>query len=569
MWLRRIATDRIAKRFAPDEALIIAAPVKGALRLSAVNDAAAALGLRAGMPRADARAMQPEIAVAQADERADLALLEAVADWCDRYTPLVGLDAPDGLLLDVTGCAHLFGGETALARDLSRRLGERGLQARAAVAGTVGCAWGVARHSDSLPPPERGRSASAASRVGVVASGEERHAIAPLPLTALRLDTDTITALAQVGLKHIADVLDRPRAPLAARFGASFVRRIDQALGLEDEPITPRLPVPAALAEQRFPEPIAHERDVLGTIERLAARLAHVLEQRGEGARLLQVVLFRADGKVFRLEAGTGAPLREPRLIARLFADRLDVIGDEVDPGFGFDIVRLCALVTERSDPQQTGLATPDHDAELAHLIDRLGARFGLRRVMRQMPQDTHIPEFAVTAVAAASLPSPLRGGSTAVAQRRRSGWGSEFLLTTASNSHDPRPQPSPTTRAFTPVFDGLWGEGARELAVSLDSPFPTRPIRLFARPEPVDATAELPDGPPAQFTWRRVRHIVARAEGPERIAMQWWRDEAGRTLMRDYFRVESRDGVRVWLFHEWPADPHLAPRWFVHGVFA
>jgi len=402
-----------------------------------------------------------------------------------------------------------------------------------------------------------------------VRSGEERNAIAPLPLTALRLDTDTITALAQVGLKHIADVLDRPRAPLAARFGASFVRRIDQALGLEDEPITPRLPVPAALAEQRFPEPIAHERDVLGTIERLAARLAHVLEQRGEGARLLQVVLFRADGKVFRLEAGTGAPLRAPRLIARLFADRLDVIGDEVDPGFGFDIVRLCALVTERSDPQQTGLATPDHDAELAHLIDRLGARFGLRRVMRQMPQDTHIPEFAVTAVAAASLPSPLRGGSTAVAQRRRSGWGSEFLLTTASNSHDPRPQPSPTTRAFTPVFDGLWGEGARELAVSLDSPFPTRPIRLFARPEPVDATAELPDGPPAQFTWRRVRHIVARAEGPERIAMRWWRDEAGRTLMRDYFRVESRDGVRVWLFHEWPADPHLAPRWFVHGVFA
>ena len=527
MWLRRIATDRIAKRFAPDEALIIAAPVKGALRLSAVNDAAAALGLRAGMPLADARAMHPAIAVAQADERADLALLEAVADWCDRYTPLVGLDAPDGLLLDVTGCAHLFGGETALARDLTRRLEARGLQARAAVAGTVGCAWGVARHEPSI-----------------VKSGEERNAIAPLPLTALRLDTDTITALAQVGLKHIADVLDRPRAPLAARFGASFVRRIDQALGLEDEPITPRLPVPAALAEQRFPEPIAHERDVLGTIERLAARLAHVLEQRGEGARLLQVVLFRADGKVFRLEAGTGAPLREPRLIARLFADRLDVIGDEVDPGFGFDIVRLCALVTERSDPQQTGLATPDHDAELAHLIDRLGARFGLRRVMRQMPQDTHIPEFAVTVAAAA-----LQRGAVSPAHSRESG--------------------HPGFRTGSPLqFIPDRGRGRAEV-LQYDSPFPTRPIRLFARPEPVDATAELPDGAPAQFTWRRVRHVVARAEGPERIAMQWWRDEAGRTLMRDYFRVESRDGVRVWLFHEWPADPHLAPRWFVHGVFA
>src|ERR1044071_5310861 len=158
VWLRRIATDRIAKRFAPDEALVITTPVKGALRLSAVNDAAAALGLRAGMPLADARAMHPAIAVAQADERADFALLEAVADWCDRYTPLVGLDPLDRLLLDVTGCAHLFGGETALARDLVRRLEARGLQARTAVAGTVGCAWALARYSDSLPPPERGRA---------------------------------------------------------------------------------------------------------------------------------------------------------------------------------------------------------------------------------------------------------------------------------------------------------------------------------------------------------------------------------------------------------------------------
>ena len=341
------------------------------------------------MALADARAMYPRIAVAQADAQADFALLEAVADWCDRYTPLVGLDS-DGLTLDISGCAHLFGGEAALARDLVRRLGAHGLQARLAVAGTVGCAWGVARYGDIVG----------------VASGEERDTLSPLPLAALRLSPDTLEALAQVGLKRIADVLDRPRAPLAARFGATFVRRLDQALGIEDEPITPRLPLPIAITEQRFPEPIAHEHDVLGTIERLAARLAHVLEQRGEGARLLQAALFRADGKVFRVEAGTAEPLRDPRRVARLFADRLDVIGDECDPGFGFDMVRLCALVTERHDPQQTGLAQPDHAADLAHLIDRLGARFGLRRVTRLVPQDTHIPEFAVMAVAASVAPS-------------------------------------------------------------------------------------------------------------------------------------------------------------------
>ena len=502
MWLRRLSTDRI-ERCAPAEPLVIVAPIKNALRLAAVNDAAAALGLTVGMALADARAMYPKIAVAQADEQADLSLLEAIADWCDRYTPLVGLDR-DGLTLDISGCAHLFGGETALADDLVRWLSTRGIAARVAVAGTVGCAWGVARYSDLV----------------AVASGEERNILSPLPLAALRLSPDTIGALAQVGLKRIADVLDRPRAPLAARFGADFVRRLDQALGIEDEPITPRLPLPIALVEQRFPEPIAHERDVLGTIARLATRLGYVLEQRGEGARLLRAALFRADGKVFRVEAGTAEPLREPKRIARLFADRLAVIGDECDPGFGFDMVRLCALVTERSDPQQTGLAQPDHAADLAHLIDRLGARFGLRRVTRLVAQDTHIPEFAAMAVAAAARRDPELRGNVAVKPRD-------------------------------------------------DSPAPTRPIRLFARPEPIEAVAEVPDGPPAQFTWRHVRHVVTQVEGPERIAMEWWRDETGRALMRDYFRVESREGIRVWLYREWPRDPRLSTRWFMHGLFA
>jgi protein ImuB len=521
VWLRRLPTDRIAQRF-PPEALVIAAPVKGALRLSAVNDAAATLGLRAGMALADARAMYPKIAVADADEHADLRLLEAIADWCDRYTPRVGLDPPDGLVLDVTGCAHLFGGEAALAADLMRRLAAQGYQARIAVADTVGCAWAVARFFSSLPPPERGRSTHEVRRVGVISSGDERDILSPLPLAALRLSSDTITALAQAGLKRIADVLDQPRAPLAARFGAEFVRRIDQALGRDDEPIAPRLPIPAAIAEQRFADPIALERDVLGTIERLAGKLNMLLERRGEGARLLQAALFRTDGKVFRIEVGTSEPLRDAARIRHLFADRLGVIGDEVDPGFGYDMLRLAALVTERHEPAQTGLAAPDHAVELAHLIDRLGARFGLRRVTRLVAQDTHIPEFAVAAMPAhmTSLPSPLRGGSTAV-------------------------------------------------AIQQDSLAPIRPIRLFARPEPIEATAEVPDGPPVQFTWRRMRHVVAHAEGPERIAMEWWRDEAGNVLMRDYFRVESREGLRVWIFRKWLDDPAEPATWFVHGVFA
>jgi len=344
----------------------------------------------------------------------------------------------------------------------------------------------------------------------------------------LRVADDIVHGLEQAGLKRVADLIERPRAPFAARFGEGLLRRLDQALGDEDEPITPRLPLPTCVAERRFADPIGLERDVLATIAQLARELDRMLERRGEGARLLQVALFRTYGQVHRLELGTAAPVRDPDRVARLFADRLAVLGDACDPGFGFDVVRLAALVTERFDPTQIGLmrahATPapdpDDAADLAHLVDRLGARFGLRRVQRLVPQDTHIPEFAVTAMPAHAMRRPRR---------------------------DPPPH-------------------EREQ----DSLAPIRPIRLFARPEPIEAIAEVPDGPPVRFRWRRVLHEVTQAEGPERIAMQWWRDAAGRALTRDYFRVESRVGARVWLYREGLYGLETErPRWFLHGLFA
>jgi protein ImuB len=503
VWLRRLSTDRIERRLsAPgNAALIIVEPVKSALRVSAMNDAASALGLKFGTPLADARAMYPSLAVHDADSRADLDLLEAVADWCDRYTPLVGLDPPDGLLLDVSGCAHLFGGERTFGRDLITRLARQGFQARAGLASTPGCAWAVARYGD----------------VRLVAPGGLCEALLPLPLAALRIGHDTVAGLAQAGLRKIVDVIDRPRAPLAARYGVEFLRRLDQAFGREDESITPRLPLPSYIAERRFAEPIALEADVLGTIEQLARELSHVMERRGEGALLLQVALFRADGKVYRLEASAGQPLRDPERIQRLFAERLAVIGDECDPGFGYDVIRLSALASERLEPAQSGLAGPDDQSELAHLVDRLSARLGARRVTRLLPCDTHIPEFA------------------------------QFPIAAQFARHEFAAPP-----------------------VAQDSLVLARPLRLFARPEPIEAVAEVPDGPPARFRWRHVQHDVAAAEGPERIAMEWWRDERGRALTRDYFRVESKQGARVWLYREGLYERETSqPRWFLHGLFA
>jgi protein ImuB len=551
LWLRRLATDRLTRRAsALDEKLVVAAEVKGAQRLAAVNDAAARLGLKPGMALADARAMYPTIAVAEADPEADRNLLEAIADWCDRYTPLVGRDSPDlfdgaGLMFDITGCAHLFGGEAALCDDIVRRLAAQGLHARVAVADTVGCAWAVARYGFSAPLPERERSASAAVVLPLAGGGKEivpaartRDALLPLPLTALRIAPDVAADLAQVGLKRIADVIDRPRAPLAARFGVAFVRWLDQAVGREDEPITPRLPIPPYVAERRFADPIGLEADVLATIEHLAGELGRLLEQRGEGARRLQAALFRTDGKVHRIMVGTGAPLRDGARIRALFAERLAAIGDDWDPGFGFDVIRLCAPTSERSDPAQTGLTAPDHAVELAHLIDRLGARFGLRRISRLVPQDTHIPEFAVMAVAAHAVQRfPSTDHHSEVQARRAQNAAAEDL------------------QKRSDLFQ--------------DSLAPIRPIRLFELPERIEATAEVPDGPPMQFTWRHVRHVVAHAEGPERIAMEWWRNDQGRALTRDYFRVESKQGVRVWLYREGLFGTKTTPTWFLHGVFA
>jgi protein ImuB len=503
VWLRRLSTDRIERRSSePVEIFVVVASIKGAQRITGLTDGAARLGLKIGMGLADARAMYPKLPVVEADPEADRRLLENIADWCDRYTPLVGLDPPDGLFLDVTGCAHLFSGEVALARDLVTRLTQQGLRARVAIADTVGGAWGVARYG----------------KPGTISRGETQAAVLPLPIAALRVDAGTAADLRTSGLVSVADLAARPRAPFAARFGKSLLLRLDQALGDADEPITPRLPLPAAMAEQRFPEPIAREADVLGTIEHLARQLVAVLDRRGEGGRLFQTALFRADGKVHRLEIGTGSPLREPARIRKLYEERLAVLADACDPGFGYDMIRLSALVTERCDPVQTGLAGSDHTEELANLIDRFGARFGLRRVSRLVPQDTHIPEYAVAAVPAHSIkqmpsaPPPLEQDSLSV----------------------------------------------------------VRPVRLFERPELIEAVAQVPDGPPISFHWRHIRHQVTHAEGPERIALEWWHDDQGNQLTRDYFRVESKAGVRAWLYREGLYERETPnPRWYLHGLFA
>ncbi|MDN2567405.1 DNA polymerase Y family protein [Aquibium sp. A9E412] len=526
MWFPHLPSDRILRRrlgrgwraaarcAAPAERppLVVTRHEANTRRIAACDEAAAALGLRPGLGLADARARHPGLEAVEAEPEADRRLLAALADWCDRYTPLVALDPPDGLFLDITGCAHLFGGEKALLDDALAHLFHQGFDARAGLASTAGAAWAGARFA--LPP---------------IGRGEEAEALAPLPLAALRLDQAARRGLESVGLTTAGLVLAAPRAPLARRFGQDLLARLDQALGRVDEPVSPRRPVAPLSAERRLAEPVGRAEDIEQLTGRLAATLKDELERRGEGARRLELALFRVDGAVCRLAVGTARPLREPALVERLFRERIAALDGGLDTGCGFDLVRLSVCLAAPFRAAQADLAG-DRGAgaeSLARFAERVGARLGAAALMRPQAMESHWPERAVLRV-----PLVAALGKPAAAQRA-----------TQKTAQGAAPAARP---------DGM-----------------ARPLRLFDRPEPVAVTAAVPDGPPARFRWRRVLYDVARAEGPERLAPEWWRS-GEEAATRDYFRVEDAAGRRYWLFREGlygTAGP--APRWFLHGLFA
>jgi protein ImuB len=272
------------------------------------------------------------------------------------------------------------------------------------------------------------------------------------------------------------------------------------------------------MAERRFAEPVTTDEMIAETLLALAASLAVVLEKRGLGARALAASFFRADGKMRRVDIETAQSLRDAAVVARLFHERLAALPDPLDAGFGFDLIRLSAIRTGSWQSHATSFDENENARrEVAFLIDRLAARFGATRILRFHPQDTHIPEAAAVALPA---------------------------------QH--------SVAAKTP-----WKP------VRVTGEAPRRPLRLFAKPEPVDVMAEVPDGPPARFRWRRALHQVARAEGPERIAMEWWRSDQSAPT-RDYFRIEDEKGRRFWLYRDGLYDRETEnPRWFMHGVFA
>lgn len=497
LWFPRLPTDRLQRREQAQQQstsqtppLVIVSKVENALRLSSVDRKATALGLRIGQPLANARAMMPELKVVAANDPADSKFLTRIAEWCDRFTPFVALDGPRRLLLDVTGVAHLFGGEQALLDHIRKKLRAQGIALRGAVAGTAVAARALARYRDGL----------------VVASGEEERAMKPLLVEALDLDALTTHALRRAGLKTVGQVAARKRSELMARLGAATLAILDEALGGVARPITPRKPRPDYWQEQNFAEPIATEDLIRATLKSLAVSLAKILERDGQGARRLEAVFFRADGAVRRIAIETATPTRDSLVVMRLFHEKLAALADPLDPGFGFDLIRLCASHVEAMVPETSNLnALANEAADISALVDRLAARFGGSRILAFQPHETHIPEAAWVSVPAQQVPS--------------------------------------STSSWTKI------RNAKDA--------PRRPLRAFARPEPVAFTDA------KNLTWRKRHRSVARAEGPERIAMEWWHPDAGQAT-RDYSRIEDDEGKRYWLYRNGAAS-----QWFLQGVFA
>ncbi len=546
------------------------------------------------MTLADARALLPELTVADATPRADAEALGRLADWCTRYSPWPATDGEDGIRLEITGCDHLFGGEASMLADIERRIRGFGVTVRGAIAGNPAAAWGWARYRPKKPPP--------------ILGPDETEPLLALPIAALRLDPDSIDTLRVLGIGTVAEVAALPRGPLAQRLGNSVLQRLDRMFGEAAEPISPRRVAEPWISRLIFAEAIGRREDIDAAVERLVAHLCRQMSDRGQGARRLALRFYRVDGSVQPIAIGTSSPSHAPTHIVRLFAERLDA----VEPGFGIEAILLEATEAEPLSPSQSAFtAAGEIDAAtLSGLIDRLQNRLGPDRVVRLMPVESHVPEKAERqegASAAAFLPrkyhkstspferevgnaSALTGGGTGTRRFKNHeqhlfGVAQQLIVPKADNAiaADERrnnPQilmlskrrhcPLPVDARASPPSPSR-GEAPRFLVrrKKLAEIFPlksARPLTLLRIPEPIEAIAPVPDDPPLSFLWRRIRRRVAFADGPERIGPEWWLPAQGKA--RDYYRVEDMVGRRFWLYREGLYGAPEPPRWFLHGFF-
>ena len=514
IWWPSLAIERWAKSsgVAPDSPVVLTVEGTHGPIIHAVTRAAAERGARPGVRVTDARALDPTLIALPADPAGDVALVEQLARWAGRWSPLVEIDG-HGLRLDVTGVAHLFGGEDGLVADMEKRFATLGLTSRIAIAPTAAAAWALARFS---PSPHRGEgdSAKLSGERGLLAT------LSSLPVAALRIDDDTVVTLERLGLKTIGALLAMPRLALARRFkDGAVVDALDRLLGRKAEPLIAAPADTPPRVTLRLEEPVTHPEAGIQALARLIPGLVRELEQRRLGARRLALTGFRVDGSTGIADVATSIPSREPKHLQRLLAEKAAAL----DPEYGFDGFALEASWTEPLEAAQASLVEDvSADSEVARLVDRLTVKLGPGRVRRPKAEQSHLPE-------------------------RASGW-----VPAVSSSREAQRRGDPEKLdCFAP------------LAMT------KRPSRLLDRPEAIDVIYATPEGMPRRFVWRRNVHDIARVEGPERIAPEWWRQPSTARL-RDYYRVEDAAGRRYWIYREGLAGDGRGglPAWYIHGLF-
>ncbi len=545
LWFPKMGAERLLRqrRDALPVPFAIVGDKNGAQVLVSLCAQAEAAGLHLGQSLRDAMAMCPGLVYRPAHLAHEAAFLAGLRRWAGKFSPWVAAEPPDSLVLDITGCAHLFGGEAALIALLAEDCAALGLTVRAGIAGTRGAAWALARFGGQMAGAHRSGDAIAqearatraraskrrawevmATRVrahqniqtsAIAPAGDLAAVLGPLPLAALRFDGATVEGLQRLGLRHVRDVIALPRAPFARRFGAGALRRLDQALGLEPEPITPARAAHHFATRLSFPDPIGLRSDIEAGLDRLLARLCGSLQVAGHGARHLRLQAFRADGGLSTVEVGLARPADDPARIRPLLLLKLDMI----DAGFGIDCLRLHAYATEplpavqhagHLDAGARVQSRAQADCDLDDLIGKLGAKLGPEAVQRLAPAHSHIPAQAAQVLAAA--------------------WA---------------------------------GYGATGAAPEWPRPAGPRPLLIFP-PEIVGAPQDDPT-PPATFKWRGRLWATRVAIGPERIAPEWWLDNPEwRSGPRDYWRVEVEGGERLWLFYAIGRD--MPAGWFCEG---
>ncbi len=463
--------------------------------IHAANRVARLNGINPGSRVVDMRAICPDLQVEYADLAGDKAALDRLVLWARRWCPWTVRDEDNGLILDTTGSDHLLGGEAAMLIEMETQLSLLGLEAQLAVAPTWGAAWALARFG-----PVR----------SICAPDQVTDKLGALPVTALRLNEETLLLLGRLGLKTIGALMDVPRLSLTRRFvkaklEANPLLRLDQALGKLAEPVASVDARPRFRVQSRLAEPIL---DPTPYLPGLCEALCEILDKAGMGCRRLFLTAYRTDGDISHVTVATSATTRDPTHLHSLFRDKIE----RINPGFGLDLITLEAGAVEELQHRQNRLeGGSDDDLHLTQLVDRLCAKFGSRAVTRPVLRQSHIPERAEKSAAALAAPP-----ETETAARQE------------------------------------------------------RPIRLFDHPEEISVLYAVPEGPPAQFVWRRRPFRVVRYAGPERIAPEWWHDRPG-TRLRDYFKIEDQSGQRLWIYREGLHGDGRggAPRWFVHGCFA